>query len=386
MKKVITFVGTSIFENYLERKEDKTFKIHLKGLRDKKLAEYKSESERVDYIKSALYRWISNPQESELLNISAEIKSITKIYETLKEKIEVHFLTTDTILSNVAFEVIKENWNKLPKPIKNDVAIHPENKEKAYIPNLQVKNREEFKDGLVKLIEKMEQISGGYWENIIINITAGYKAVIPYLTIFGQINKCLIYYIFEDTDALIYIPALPLDIKWEIFEKYWQDFDELESARGSMKKINEVRHEFLINCEPFVEKETIDNTCYVALNSLGKMFWESYKRRYFGYYTTEEVNEKIKNDGTLQGILKRKFSDPQMRNNKTEIKKEHNVYDDGDNPYRIFYFIEKDRIYIYNVFNDHKEYEDYLRKAPPPEQIRDNFQKRAKQYKIGKGG
>jgi len=108
--------------------------------------------------------------------------------------------------------------------------LSPNNSLDAVIKGLQVKNRDEFvRTGMVNLLNRIFRISNDFWDNIIINITAGYKATIPYLTVLAQINKCPIYYIFEDTDALVKIPNIPLNIDWNIFNKNEDWFFNLES-------------------------------------------------------------------------------------------------------------------------------------------------------------
>jgi hypothetical protein len=54
MKKVITMVGTSIFENYMKEKEDKTFSTYIDDVKDKNSDDYKNEKNRIDYIKGKL--------------------------------------------------------------------------------------------------------------------------------------------------------------------------------------------------------------------------------------------------------------------------------------------------------------------------------------------
>ena len=40
-----------------------------------------------------------------------------------------------------------------------------------------------------------------------------------------------------------------------------------------------------------------------------------------------------------------------------------------DNPVRIFYFVKEGQVYIYNVFDNHKEYERYLNSVSFSEDI-----------------
>ena len=62
--------------------------------------------------------------------------------------------------------------------------------------------------------------NGGYYGDILFNISGGYKATIPYLTMLAQINGADIYCIFEDTEELITIPPVPITIDMELFDEY----------------------------------------------------------------------------------------------------------------------------------------------------------------------
>lgn len=136
-----------------------------------------------------------------------------KLKEELKDNFEIHLLCSDTVLSKLAGELIRDI---LPNLINN----HDEVKGLYILKDLQIWDRKKFAEGMVNLIIKISNIANDYWENVVINITGGFKATVPYLTILAQINKCEMYYIFEKTDALIKIPYVPLDIRWEIFRTY----------------------------------------------------------------------------------------------------------------------------------------------------------------------
>lgn len=213
MKRVITMVGTSIFDNYKDKyKDDKNFADDVEELRDKRASEFEEAIRIIDRIKNKINKWIEKERDRE--NISAEIKSLVKLKEELKDEFEIYLLCSDTILSKVAGEII-ENF------ITSNIDMFNANDLKCYlIDDLQVKDRTEFsRGGMPNIIKKFYSISNGFWDDLIINITGGFKATIPYLTILGQINRCPIYYIFEATDVLIRIPHIPLDVNWRIFEE-----------------------------------------------------------------------------------------------------------------------------------------------------------------------
>lgn len=319
MKKVITFFGTSIFENYLNYDGDSTFQKYLEDLRDKMFDDYESERNRVGFIKKKLFEWISNCRGKELINISAEIKSISKIWEEIKEDIDIYFTTSDSILSNIAFEVIQENWGRFANI--SCFNINPTEKQNAVIKDLQIKDRDKFRNGLVNLINKISGISQELWENIIINITAGYKAVIPYLTVLAQVNKCPIYYIFEDTDALIKIPYIPLDINWQVFKENKEFFfdlevDEIKEIPSNLKLKEEV--------ESLIEKE--DNL--ISLNPLGVILWEKYKSSVYLFKILPIVNDYVeRKDQRIKEIFEKSIMElvRRLRSNPNDPDLDHKL-------------------------------------------------------------
>jgi len=88
---------------------------------------------------------------------------------------------------------------------------------------------------------------------------------------------------------------------------------------------------------------------------------EKYKERCFVFYGTEEVEKEIKQCPELKKLLVNKFPNSKIRENKTETKNGHKVFDDGNNQRRIFYVEKNNQIYIYKAFGGDKEkYERFL--------------------------
>ncbi len=300
MKKIITMVGTSLFENYMEdNRYDTTFKNYAEDLKEKSASEYSSESMRINSIKRKTLEWFKNLKDKS--NASAEIKSLIKLQEELKENFEVHLLSSDTILSKLAGEILKENIIREVEELKGfDV-------NQKVVKNLQVKDRERFASGMCNLITEMYGIANYDWSNIIINITGGYKATIPYLSILAQVNKCPIYYIFEETDALIKVPYIPLDINWRVFEENEKFFMELE-----IEEIKELPYGIKHREEIESLIERADNL--ISLNPLGIALWEKYKERFNLFLISESVKEYIKkSDENYKNICEKSFLELKRR-------------------------------------------------------------------------
>lgn len=363
MKKIITMVGTSIFDNYFEYSSDKTFKNHFEALKDRQSKDYSNELGKIEGIKKKTSFWL---KETDVKNASAEIKSLIKLKENLQDDFEVYLFSSDTILGRLAGEILEEGLKKLSEFEDGRITLD-------IIGDLQVKDSKKFMNGMRNLIEKTFKITNGYWDNTVINITGGYKATIPYLTILSQLNGCPIYYIFEDQDALIKIPSLPLStevINCEDLRNNKDIIAKLQKGIDNEKDYNELIYsDFYRKYGVMVWEDYVNNSPIAELNPLGKILWETCKNKLFEFYTNSQSKQKINNSQWIQEVISKKFWREEIRNNKTEYKNGHQVYDDGDNPVRIFYFVKEGQVYIYNVFDNHKEYERYLNSVSFSEDI-----------------
>jgi putative CRISPR-associated protein (TIGR02619 family) len=374
MKKIITTVGTSLFENYHKKYRDTAFEDLYDFFKNNEISA--KELDKQELRKKSLIDKFNSNYFKNNFDASAEIKSLIKLQEELKEDFDIYLLHSDTALGRLAAEIIKDNIS-----LYEEYGLKISRVDIHLIEELKIQNRQKFIQGMQELINKIYKISQNYWGNVVINITGGYKATIPYLTILAQVNQCPIYYIFENTDALIQIPNIPIDINWKLFEDYWKSFSLIEKSNGI--KESDLPEKFLKDCRAFLESVDIDNEHYCVLNPLGEILWNKYKEKYFVFYTTDDIYEKI-NHKEIQRIFKSKFSNPQIRGSKTQIKNNHYVYDDGNNPYRIFYFEEKDVIYVYEVFANHDDYSKYLNDTLIDQKFKQEFMNNSKCLKYPK--
>ena len=355
MKKVIMMVGTSLFVNYLEHECDNTFKNHFEALKNRDSKYYENELRKVKYIKQKVCHWLRSLGLANINSASAEIKSLLKLEEQIRDDdFEVHLLSSDTILGKLAGEILETELVKLKG---FEIKMH-------VISDLQVKDSKRFIKGMRNLIDEIFEIADEYWGNVIMNITGGYKASIPYLTILAQLNGCPIYYIFEDQDALIKVPNLPFStevVDWKDLYGNSEIIDQLQ--KGICDKED---HDKLVYSE-FYKKYGVlvwEEPPMAELNPLGKIIWETYKSKFFEFHINSQSKQKYSNSQRLKDVISKKFWKEEIREGKTEYKNGHRVYDDGDNPIRIFYLIEDNTIKIYNIFDNHEEYERYLNNNP----------------------
>ena len=106
MKKIITTVGTSIFNNYLVEFDD--IKNHYTSIEKMRHSKWNECKDRVEKIRKPVTEWAKENQEA-----SAEIKTILKLYQSVKENLDVYLLATDTVTSRLASEIIKDIFSDI---------------------------------------------------------------------------------------------------------------------------------------------------------------------------------------------------------------------------------------------------------------------------------
>ena len=346
MKKVITTVGASLFTNY--RKENRDIDVHIDAIEDKAAGEYQAYTDRIDRIKSSIADYLKDGHHD---SASAEIDSLMKISKMHKD-ITVYLLSTDTISSRIASELLKELLAS--KGFKVNF-----NEKQDVISGLQVNDSKAFMmEGLSNLINRINGIADGYYENIIFNITGGYKGIIPYMTILAIVNSCDIVYKYEFTDSLLTIPQLPVIINDEIFNKFFDLISKLENGIEPYSNEKNNRYKDFEELEGAGLVEIADNMA--ILSPIGKIFLNSYRSKKFVFFCPDEVWEDINKQNDIIRILKKKFCNKEIRENNLEKKQDHYVYDDGDNNNRIYYFEKDNLIYIYKTFQDEEAAKNFI--------------------------
>lgn len=274
MKHIITTVGTSIYNNgtklevqnyYTEEEKegqnlinpflsfDKmnnlSFDKELKKIYPAKHYQ-NNKSEYKDLEDNVYKNWLRNIQvELDLTgnywfyeennfntNASAEIKSICKIVEESEDtEFKVYLLCSDTAIGMSAGHLVKaffEGYEMEGKTITIEIPEH--------IKGLQIDNADKFEDeAVLDLITKINTITK--WDNekkalpkkdVILNISGGYKALVPIMTIVGQLQGVQLKYIYEDSDKLITIGNLPVNFDWDVIDENYTAFEGIRSNKA----------------------------------------------------------------------------------------------------------------------------------------------------------
>lgn len=235
MKRVITTVGTSLFTNYMKRevRESQEFAVGSSNpyrpiddgryasfnvLQDTSAPPFGSirAEEAYDDIKEAIrLRWLNKHRPY----AAAEINSLLKIAE--QEDIEVFLIATQTALSVAACELIKEYLESDHNNQRHRFSKVTFEPEKQIIKGLQVNDANLFQnEGFNKLVECIIDIKERHDDSTMLNISGGYKALIPPLTLLAQLEKIPMYYIYEDSDVAIETGVLPIQFDWSFIDDY----------------------------------------------------------------------------------------------------------------------------------------------------------------------
>jgi len=350
MKKIITTVGASLFSNYNE--ENSTAINHWKVIEDRPHSAWDNERERIERVRKTVLSWALKRETA-----SAEILSNIRLQKELGEDIELYLISTDTVASRLAAEIIGQVFCD-----RDGVNVFF-NPQFDVIGGLQVYQYDDFvRRGLPGLVNRIHNIAGGFFENVIFNIAGGYKGIIPYMTIMAQVNGCDIVYLFEKSEQVMRIPRTPILIDYAIFERYNEHIAMLDNG---IENYPQAKSKELQVFEELENKGLVEQADGMAcLSPLGEIFLKRFNTERFVFYCSDEVWNQINKQQDISRILTEKFHNKLLRENKTELKpeqtKHHRVYDDGNNNNRIFFFEENGRLFIYKTFEKEEEQLAYL--------------------------
>ncbi|MCR9101394.1 MAG: hypothetical protein NXI25_15645 [bacterium] len=245
MKKVITTVGTSLFTNFMQDSVKNKYgqdyaaisiDSPYKAIENAKAsaADIWNDSYKHDIrtIQENIEDFWFDDEFKSNTAASAEIASLLKIAEKEKGKVLVHLIATDTLLSVLAAELIVVWFEKYKHLAPNIGEVlfkrvqkgFKEQSESDYVvKSLQVDKQDDYEEGFMNLLSLLEKKVKK--EEDILNITGGYKGIVPLLTLFGQIWKVETKYLFQEKDLtdekdIITIGDLPFDFDSSFAEMY----------------------------------------------------------------------------------------------------------------------------------------------------------------------
>lgn len=295
---VITPVGTSLFTNYLkENGADGTFRRYYMGIEERCASDWNNSAIRtaIGRLEQTSREFISKVEAK----AAAELQSTDKIQNVLDDDINVYLLASNTIESRLAAKIL--SGNVAGGILGNQVSVNF-NPDQDVISGLQVRNRKNFlRKGMNALIRRIEQINStlvGRDQSLAINITGGYGATLPYLTIYAQLKGVRLYYNFQDSNELIEIPPSPLSIDWDAIGPHFDVLERIDrgDALDNWRAFKAGNYQAVEQLGTFIWVDDRDNSAY--LSPLGEVFWDDCLERKYAVPFPDPVTvapDKIEN-------------------------------------------------------------------------------------------
>ncbi|RKU12135.1 hypothetical protein C6501_11525 [Candidatus Poribacteria bacterium] len=301
MKHVITPVGTSLFTN--GSKTNRNIQNSYERIEDKQHSEWDNNSTYIERLRSISNEFISE----NTISATAELQSTAIIKDKIEDRIIVYLLASDTISSRLAAEILRDRINDPNSVLGENVTAHfePEN---DVIGNLQVNNTVNFsREGMPNLFQRINDIKdwkAGGGQNLAINITGGYGATLPYLTIFAQLEDVPLYYNFEDQDELITIPQVPLAIDSNLMDRHAgvlaQIADRIDDSLR-WRAFKSQNKSAVRELDAFIWE---DNDLGAELSPMGNIFWNDYLKSHFIVKLPSFMN-RAANDEVIRELYER---------------------------------------------------------------------------------
>ncbi len=306
MTVVITPVGTSLFTNGGEN--NTTISNLFADIKDLRNSDWESYIEYIDQLRTETTQFISSTG----ITACAELQSTAKIQDALGNEISVHLLASDTIASRLAAEILRDQINNPNSVLGNEVTAKFNSDPTAgvidVIHDLQVKNAKEFsREGMPNLFHRIHNIMN--WEafdsgNLAINITGGYGATLPYLTIFAQLESVPLYYNFEDSNELIEIPQAPLTIDWDLIKHYSNVLEQIDQGieASDWQEFKKTNYQAVKELDAFIWWDESAGAC---LSPIGVIFWEQYLKSHFVLDLGTSIDKPTNIGNAIQDLYRR---------------------------------------------------------------------------------
>lgn len=157
----------------------------------------------------------------QLPSLSVELSILSKLKATSDDFV-VLILTSDTDEAESAARanafLVKQNFRA--------------NCELCRVQGLDLNDAEKFlKEGLRKFFSELDRWvdkAGEKGLDPIIGVAGGIKPVLLYAAVYGMLRSIPLYYVLEQTQALVRLPPLPIDFDWEALQNLTQLLPEFE--------------------------------------------------------------------------------------------------------------------------------------------------------------
>jgi putative CRISPR-associated protein (TIGR02619 family) len=241
------------------------------------------------------------------------------------------------------------------------------------IEGLQVNDAQRFRrTGIRALFDALREICepllGSQDQEIILNATGGFKSVVPFVTLFGLLNRLDVVYIFEQSEALLRLPPVPLNF----------DYERLGQARQALLRLEEAatmpREEFfkLIPGIDYAQRDFYaslleeDDRGEVMLSGFAQMLL--YQSRSVDQCEVWLHPNALRSYEASQGLLREVFDhllarvrDPLWRQAKVHAFHSSDIpcFKPGRTAERMFCFVRGNRVHVCELFGNYREYDRF---------------------------
>jgi putative CRISPR-associated protein (TIGR02619 family) len=363
MQRIVCTTGTSIFTNARQQLGQDAGMLSRSTLIRRYCESLKSECQN---------------QKDFLVRLCAETNSLSRL--GLEPGDEVVLLHTETDDGRECAEALRD-------VVKDEFRV---NTKILPVEGLQVADADRFrKIGIHNLFRILREACVDWWQEdqdhgkVILNATGGFKAVVPYLTLFGVLHRIDVVYIFERSDMLIRLPPLPIHF----------DYERLSQARSALQLL---KREGVLKKEQFFQAipglsyherpwfESLleeDQAGDVTPSAFGMLILETWEKDTKQIFLSPEANESYqKSSGETRKRLDHflgLLQDPVWRNGRrhTFQNTDLDVYKLPHQAERIAGFVRGSCLYVCVIYCSHDKYERDL-----PRRSRNEFESRLKEF------
>lgn len=155
----------------------------------------------------------------DLRDLSAEIAPLVRNALCADDRVVLYCSDTEVgeTLSLVLTELLATHYDGLE-------VVH------RRVPGLQVQDERRFRqEGVVNFVKLLGADIDQFGQTTcILNPLGGYKALVPYSVLVAMVRRIPVQYIFEGTETLLTLPALPLDFPTSLMEALSAVFEMIE--------------------------------------------------------------------------------------------------------------------------------------------------------------
>mgnify|MGYP000366938444 CR=1 FL=1 len=228
MKIIYTTVGTSLITNklYAHPPDRKLQELYRQLLVDNVLL-----AELEDSLIHQLEQIYQQATIEDRQGLSAELSSLVRLGVETDDRIIL--LVTDTPDGKICAKALR-NF------IKDLFALPDDAVDIKIVRGLQIKDPVVFQEeGIHNLLDFFTRQFSANRYGSVINITGGYKGVVPFLTLIGMLYNVPIVYLYENSNSIITLPALPIQYDIGALEEVF----DIMADTDAIKPISEIKQD-----------------------------------------------------------------------------------------------------------------------------------------------